>query len=144
MSRHALLAAGAAAVLLPLVLTGCSGTAGWLPRERHGVAESPRRLALAWSTPATQPAWLPQDATRIRWIAATRGGADRAPAALLADSAEPLPATCRPARHHEDAAIAASWTPRHATRVLRCGGWAVTAVDGGYYAWTPVDPDAVG
>ena len=142
MSRRSLLTAGAAAVLLPLVLTGCSGTAGWLPRERHGVAATPAALELAWSTPASQPSWLPGDATRIRWVAATRGGADRAPAALLADSDAPLPRSCRPTEHHERAAITAAWTPRSADRVLRCGGWAVTAVDGGYYAWTPVEPVA--
>lgn len=142
MSRRSLLTAGAAAVLLPLVLTGCSGTAGWLPRERHGVAATPAALELAWSTPASLPSWLPRDATRIRWVAATRGGADRAPAALLADSDGALPRSCRPAEHHGRAAITAAWAPHRVTQVQRCGGWAVTAVEGGYYAWTPVDPDA--
>lgn len=142
MSRRAVLTAGAAAVLLPLVLTGCSGAAGWLPRERHGVASSRAALELAWSTPASQPAWLPEDATRIRWIASTRGGADRAPAALLADTGAALPRSCRPAERHGRAAIAASWAPSAVQEVRRCGNWAVAAVDGGYYAWTPVDADA--
>ena len=134
----------AAAALLPLVVTGCSGTTGWLPRERHGVAASPAALAHAWSTPASQPSWLPADATRIRWAAATVGGADRAPAALLADSAAGLPRSCRPLEHPEPAAITASWTPHRTAAVLRCGGWAVTAVDGGYYGWTPVDRAVTG
>lgn len=141
--RHPLVAA---ALLLPLALTGCSGPSALVVHQRQGVAADPKALERAWSTPATQPGWLPADATRIRWIASTRGGADRAPAALEARSAADLPASCTPLEQPGGPAITASWTPSAPVAgVRRCGNWAVAAIDGGYSAWTPVaEASAVG
>lgn len=139
-------AAAAAAVLVPaLLLAGCSGLPDLTPHRRQGTAATPAALELAWSTPASQPGWLPADAVDIRWTAATTGGADRSPAALLARTSSPLPGSCRPVEDAARAAISAAWAP-DAVRgpVRRCGGWAVVAVDGGYYGWTPVQRDAQG
>lgn len=133
------------ALLTALLLAGCSGLPDLTPQRRQGVAATPAALELAWSTPASRPEWLPADAADIRWTAATTGGADRAPAALLARTSSPLPGSCRPVEDAARAAISAAWAPDavHGP-VRRCGGWAVVAVDGGYYGWTPARHDAEG
>lgn len=130
---------GAAAAVAVLALVGCAASP-LVAHRRGGVAADRAALLQAWSTPATQPGWLPADATRIRWVAATRGGADRAPAAIEARSDARLPAACTPAGSVAGVAITASWSPDRApVDVRRCGNWAVAAVPGGWYGWTPAD-----
>ncbi|MFD1722697.1 hypothetical protein [Amnibacterium endophyticum] len=132
----------AAALALAVALAGCSASP-LVAHRRGGTAADPAALLKAWSTPATQPGWLPEDATRIRWVASTRGGADRAAAVLEARSAGPLPDSCTALPDGRGAAIGAAWAPQRVpAEVRRCGNWAVTAIDGGYYGWTPVDAAA--
>lgn len=127
----------ALAAATAVALTGCTGMS--FAGERRGTAASADALALAWSTPASQPQWLPADATRIRSAITTMRGADASPAALRAAPSTALPKSCRTATAADAApGIDASWTPRLTGAVVqRCGNWLVTRVDDGYYGWTP-------
>lgn len=128
----------ALALLIPLALTGCS-VDGVLQQRTSGTAASTRALAMAWRTPASQPDWVPADATRIRFVAATGGSADRAPASVRVSTSSPLPASCTSIPRRSLDSFREDWAPTtFPTTVRRCGNWAVMKVRGGWFGWTPV------
>lgn len=128
------------AALVTLALAGCS-----MPSPAHartsGTAHSVRALELGWRTAASQPEWVPADATDIRYTATTSGPADETPASVRASSTSPLPRTCTTEARASSAGLVAHWAPSVVPdRVERCGNWAVVPVPGGYYGWTPFAP----
>ncbi len=142
--QRTLLARGAAAVALaaalPLALSGCDSL-DLLQHQVSGTAASTRALELAWRTPASEPEWIPADATRIRYVAATGGAADASPATVRADTSSGLPASCAVIERRSLDSFGPTWAPRaFPDRVERCGNWAVMWVDGGWFGWTPLAP----
>lgn len=134
-------AALAVAALVPLGLTGC-GVADVLQKQTSGTAASPAALQQAWRSPASQPDWVPADSTGIRYIAATGGAADRSPATVRATTASALPTTCTTITRRSLDSFGPDWAPRSfPATVQRCGDWAVMAVPGGWFGWTPLAPD---
>jgi len=110
-----------------------------------GTAESVRALELGWRTAASQPEWVPADATGIRFAATTSGPADETPAEVLVTTASPLPRTCTTAARTSSARLGEHWAPATVPdRVERCGNWAVVPVQGGWYGWTPFAPTHLG
>lgn len=139
MNRTVPLVAIGAALLLGL--TGCSGVLDGLQKQTSGVADSPKALSLAWRTPASTPSWIPADATRIDYVAATTGPADAAPASVRASTASALPEGCTEIERRSLDSFGADWAPTEfPDRVQRCGNWAVMKVDGGWFGWTPLAP----
>lgn len=137
-----LLAAVSLAVALPLSLTGCTDLIGSLQRQTEGTAKDPRALELAWRTPASEPSWIPADARRIRWVAATSGPADATPATVRVDTGTALPADCTEIERRSLDSFGPEWAPgAFPDRVERCGDWAVMKVDGGWFGWTPLTPE---
>lgn len=124
----------AAAVLL--LLTACDGPL--VMHQRSGTEATPAALAHAWSTPATQPDWVPSDSRHLRFMAKTLGPADETPAVVRVDTASALPASCAASSLDTSPALAPGWAPGMvATHVTRCGNWAVVPVPGGWFGWTP-------
>jgi hypothetical protein len=135
-----LLPALAVAALIPIALTGC-GITDALQKRTSGTVATPAALEHAWRTPASQPDWVPADATDIRYIAATVGAADASPAAVRVDTTSALPDTCTEIERRSLDAFGEDWAPgSFPDRVERCGNWAVMKVDGGWFGWTPLAP----
>lgn len=135
-----LLPALALAALIPLVLSGCSLTDA-MHRQTSGTAATPAALEQAWRTPASQPDWVPEDATGIRFIAATGGSADESPASVRVTTASALPKTCTEIQRHSLDSFGEDWAPdSFPDEVERCGNWAVMKVDDGWFGWTPLAP----
>jgi hypothetical protein len=138
-----LLPALALAAALPLLLAGCS-VEDALHRQTSGTADSRAALQQAWRTPASQPDWVPADATDIRYIAATGGAADRSPASVRVATASALPDTCTTIERRSLESFGEDWAPpKFPDRVERCGNWAVMRVHGGWFGWTPLAPSEV-
>jgi hypothetical protein len=135
-----LLPALALAALVPLVLTGCSvGDA--LHGRTSGTVASPAALAHAWRTPASEPDWVPADATGIRFVAATGGSADASPASVRVVTASALPDSCTTIPRRSLDSFGEDWAPSSfPDTVSRCGNWAVMRVDDGWFGWTPLAP----
>jgi hypothetical protein len=128
------------AAVVTLALAGCSAPTVQLG-ETSGTVQSVRALELGWRTAASQPEWVPDDATDIRFSATTSGPADETPAIVRVTSASPLPAACTTRPRSSAVALREGWAPRSVPdRVERCGNWAVVRVPGGWYGWTPFDP----
>lgn len=137
-ARH--LPALALVALLPLVLTGCS-VEDALHEQTSGTADSPAALEQAWRTPASQPDWVPADATGIRFVAATGGGADVSPASVRVVTTSGLPRSCTTIPRRSLDSFGEDWAPSSfPDTVSRCGNWAVMKVDGGWFGWTPLAP----
>lgn len=135
-----LLPALAIAALLPAALTGC-GVSDALHQQTTGTASTTAELDHGWRTPASQPDWVPADATGIHYVAATGGAADRSPASVRVTTSSPLPAGCSWITRRSLDAFAESWAPkRFPDQVARCGNWAVMQVPGGWFGWTPLAP----
>jgi hypothetical protein len=135
-----LLPALAVAAAVPLLLSGC-GIVDALHKQTSGTADSPAALELAWHTPASVPDWVPEDATGIRYVAATGGAADRSPASVRVTSASALPKGCTEIQRRSLESFGEDWAPaRFPDTVQRCGNWAVMPVDGGWFGWTPLAP----
>ena len=127
-------------VLLPLLLTGC-GVQDLLQKRTSGTADSRDALGHAWRTPASQPDWVPADAKRIRYVAATDGSADATPASVRVTMRSALPEGCTTVPRHSLDAFGEDWAPSTVPEVIeRCGNWAVVRVDGGWFGWTPLSP----
>ena len=140
MSPRRLLPAAAVAVLVPVLLTGC-GISDALHHQTSGTAATPAALEMAWHTPASEPDWVPADATGIRFVAATGGSADRSPASVRVTTTSPLPADCTEIERRSLDSFGEDWAPsKFPDRVERCGNWAVMPVDGGWFGWTPLAP----
>lgn len=137
-----LLPALALAVALPMVLGGCAvGDA--LQHRTSGRVDTTEALEHAWRSPASQPDRVPKDATGIRFVAETRGGADRAAAAVRVATATALPASCAGVERRSRHAVEMAWAPSALPdTVQRCGNWAVVRVDGGWFGWTPLASEA--
>lgn len=136
-----LLPALALVALLPLVLAGCS-VEDVLHKQTGGTAASTDALEQAWRTPASQPDWVPGDATGIRWIAATGGSADESPASVRVVTASALPDSCTTIPRRSLESFGPDWAPSSfPDTVSRCGNWAVMKVQGGWFGWTPLAPD---
>ncbi|MGT2426308.1 hypothetical protein [Amnibacterium kyonggiense] len=143
MSAARLLPALAAVALVTAALSGCS-VSDVLHRQTSGTADTPRALEQAWRTPASEPDWVPADATDIRYVAATGGPADASPASVRVTTASGLPATCTTITRRSLDSFGESWAPkRFPDTVERCGNWAVMRVDGGWFGWTPLAPGEV-
>jgi len=127
-------------------LTGCSDVADVLHHQTQGSYDSRAALEQAWSTPASEPDWIPADATRLRMIAATGGaGADATPAVVRVRTATALPASCTEIDRRSMDPFSLDWAPaKIPARVQRCGNWAVVPVSDGWYGWTPLTPDELG
>ncbi|GAA2752325.1 hypothetical protein [Amnibacterium kyonggiense] len=135
-----LLPALAIAALVPVALSGC-GVADVLHKQTSGTAATPRALEQAWRTPASEPDWVPADATDIRYIAATGGSADKAPASVRVTTGSALPTSCTTITRRSLDSFGESWAPkRFPDTVERCGNWAVMRVNGGWFGWTPLAP----
>lgn len=135
-----LLSALALAALVPLLLTGCS-VEDALQKRTSGTADSPAALEMAWRTPASQPDWVPADATGIRFVAATGGSADASPASVRVVTASALPDSCTSIPRRSLESFGEDWAPSSfPDTVSRCGNWAVMKVHGGWFGWTPLAP----
>jgi hypothetical protein len=139
-----LLPALAVAALIPLALAGCSSSDA-LHKRTSGTAATPAALEQAWRTPASTPDWVPEDATAIRFVAATAGSADQSPASVRVTTASALPATCAEIERRSLDSFGESWAPASfPDRVQRCGNWAVMKVQDGWFGWTPLAPSERG
>jgi hypothetical protein len=128
------------AALVTLALAGCSMPSLGGART-SGTAHSVRALELGWRTAASQPEWVPADATDIRFSATTSGPADETPAVVRVTTASPLPRTCAASARASSVTLHERWAPTTVPdRVERCGNWAVVQVEGGWYGWTPFQP----
>jgi hypothetical protein len=128
------------AALVTLALAGCS-MPGPIVARTSGTVQSVRALELGWRTAASQPEWVPADATGIRFAAITSGPADETPAVVRVATTGPLPRTCTTEARASSVALDERWAPgKVPERVERCGNWAVVRVAGGYYGWTPFSP----
>jgi hypothetical protein len=138
-----LLPALALAAALPLLLTGCSiGDA--LQHRTSGTVPTAAALEQAWRSPASQPDWVPADATDIRFVAATGGAADKSPASIRVTTATALPEACTEIERRSLDSFGERWAPSSfPDEVERCGNWAVMKVDGGWFGWTPLAPGEV-
>jgi hypothetical protein len=137
---HRVLTALAVAALIPLALAGC-GITDSLHGQTSGTAASVAALQHAWRTPASEPDWVPADATGIHYVAATGGGADVSPAAVRVTTASPLPKACTEIERRSLDSFGEAWAPTSFPgRVQRCGNWAVMKVRGGWFGWTPLAP----
>lgn len=135
-----LASAAAVAALVPLALAGCSFQDA-LEQRTSGTAATPAALAHAWRTPASEPDWVPEASTDIRYVAATGGPADRSPAAVRVTTTDALPTTCTGITRYSMDAFGEAWAPRSLPdRVQRCGNWAVVRVRGGWFGWSPLAP----
>ena len=133
-------AAAALVVALPVLLTGC-GAVDLVEKRTSGTAADRAALDHAWRTPASQPDWVPADATKIRYVAATGGAADATPAAVRATTASALPGTCTTVHRYSLESFGEDWAPGSVPdEAERCGNWAVVRVHGGWFGWTPLSP----
>lgn len=127
-------------IALPLTLTGC-GVADALHHQATGDVKTVAELHDAWRTPASEPTWIPSDATRIRYVAGTAGAQDADPATVRVDTRSALPADCTEVPRRSLDSFGPEWAPaKFPDRVDVCGNWAVMPVHGGYFAWTPLAP----
>lgn len=143
MNRSALLPAAALALLVPLALTGCSNPIDTLQKRISGTADTRTALLDAWSTPASDPDWVPADASDVRYVAGTAGQADATPGTVRVTTASALPASCTEVERRsldsfgEDWAVPVKDLPE---TVQRCGNWIVVPAEGGWFGWTPLSP----
>ena len=134
------LTAAALLIAIPLTLAGCS-VADVLQKQTTGDVSSVADLQSAWRNPASEPTWIPADATRIRYIAGTAGPKDADPASVRVDTKSALPADCKEVPRRSLDSFGSDWAPKEfPDTVDACGNWAVVSVDGGYFAWTPLAP----
>ncbi|MBI5160073.1 MAG: hypothetical protein HY996_01420 [Micrococcales bacterium] len=127
------LAAGAVVVGLAGVLGGCATIADAAQKQHEEVFDSYRTAQQDWRGPSL-PAWVPQDATRIRALS-TDNGSD---VMVRVDSTDSLPAQCASADRKNLPYTTRDWAPDAAElpdRVTRCGDWEIVSTDDGYYAW---------
>lgn len=135
-----LLPALAVMALVPLVLTGCSIDDA-LHKQTSGSVDTAAALDQAWRTPASQPDWVPEDSTGIRYVAATGGAADASPASVRVTTASALPDSCTAIARRSLESFGEDWAPaKFPDTVQRCGNWAVMKVPGGWFGWTPLAP----
>ena len=129
--------AAVAVAVTGLALTGCSSVIDKIQPEKAHEFASSQDLARDWDQTAE---WLPADSTQIKIREASAGG----PAILAAttDTALDL-AHCAETERQSAPAYSDVWSPTdvYVDRVFACGGWAVIKTDGGWYGWTPNDPD---
>jgi hypothetical protein len=137
-------ATGGSADASPASVRPCSASPTEQPvstRGTSGTVASPAALAHAWRTPASEPDWVPADATGIRFVAATGGSADASPASVRVVTASALPDSCTTIPRRSLDSFGEDWAPSSfPDTVSRCGNWAVMRVDDGWFGWTPLAP----
>lgn len=127
----------AAVAVTGLALTGCSSVIDKIQREKTNQFASTQELARNWDRTAD---WLPTDSTQIRIREASAGD----PAILAATTKIDLdPAQCAETERQSAPIYSDDWSPTdvYVDRIFACGDWAVIKTDGGWYGWTPNDPD---
>ncbi|KGJ71933.1 hypothetical protein GY21_18795 [Cryobacterium roopkundense] len=127
----------AAAAVTGLTLTGCSSVIDKIQPEKAHEFASTQDLARDWNQTAD---WLPADSTQIKIREASTGG----PAILATTTDDDLdPAQCVETERQSAPTYSDDWSPTdvYVDHVFACGNWAVIKTDGGWYGWTPNDPD---
>jgi len=122
-----------------VALTGCSTLTEQLQNERSSEFQSTTDLQERWDKTAP---WLPADATQIRTHESTEGD----PAILSATTDAELDSSqCAETPRQSAPAFAQPWSPKDkdvfVDAAFACGDWTVIAIPGGWYGWTPNDPD---
>jgi hypothetical protein len=120
-------------------LSGCSTITEQLQNERSSQFESTTDLEERWDKTAP---WLPADATDIRTHESTKGD----PAILSATTDAALDSSlCAETPRQSSPMFAQPWSPADkdvfVDAAFACGDWTVIAIPGGWYGWTPNDPD---
>lgn len=139
MIRHRRPLAVALVAVIPaaLVLSGCSLVDEVVYQQRSDHFDTAAELTSDWSGAAP---WVPDDASDIRIRESMNGNV----VALLATSdAELDPTLCAEVERQSGPSYEVEGAPDAfaASDAYACGEWTVIAADGGWFGWTPNDPD---
>jgi hypothetical protein len=130
-----LLTAGAAALLAVAGLAGCTATNDLL----HSTSTT--HVDERTDMPGGAPSWVPEDASDIRIVTGTDGGAT---SVLLVSAADLNPA-CVETPRLSAPTVEVEGAPDvydvKAATVFSCGDWTVAASPDGWYGWTPATED---
>lgn len=125
-----------------LSLTGCSAVTDLIHSESETTFFDAAELHSDWAKSDTVD-WLPADALEISIRESTKGD----PAVMRFSSESGLSDdVCAETERRSIPVFVDDWTPDDEeliklTTVWACGDWAVAAIDGIYFGWTPSAPD---
>ncbi|MBN9142237.1 MAG: hypothetical protein J0H23_15590 [Micrococcales bacterium] len=139
MIRHRRTVAFLLAAVIPaaVVLSGCSLVDEVVYQQRSERFSTVTELTTDWAGSAP---WVPDDADDIRIRESMNGNVV---VMLVSSEAELDGGLCAEVERQSGPSYALEGAPDPyaATGAYACGDWTVIAADGGWYGWTPNDPE---